>query len=451
MAARRSARVFKTSRVLEELDRDDTISDNDDDRSQGNKKISKRSDDVTSSSESSDNNEGAESEHEGAESDHEGLESETEEVGTDDDNDEDENNQTSKRIPSSLDRYKDVASSSNQEDDIVNRYFSEQAKSTDVNKIHKSLPKMDRKLMNQVLAKTPDPFKSSIKALYDMYKALHNYWLVQLSKGYNILLYGYGSKQKVIEDFCKANLSKECYLVVNGFFPGLVLKQILNELTSNLLEHSGSFKNNIQQCKFICSMLCEDEDAPDELFLIIHNIDGPSLRDERAQIALSLLATCPKVHIIATIDHLNSPLLWNEIILSRYNWAWHDATTFEQYTVETSYENSLLVQQSGVLAMSSLTHVLKSLPEKAQKIFVVLATHHLEHKEDSSYIGLPYAELYRICREKFLANSDITLRSQLTEFLDHKLIRSRKGPDGTETLSVLVKEETLQQFTKNQK
>ena len=101
--------------------------------------------------------------------------------------------------------------------------------------------------------------------------------------------------------------------------------------------------------------------------------------------------------------------------------------------------------------MSSLTHVLTSLPEKAQKIFEILATHHLEHKQDPSYVGLPYAELYRTCREKFLANSDITLRSQLTEFLDHKLIRCRKGRDGTETLSVLVKEDTLQQFIKNKK
>ena len=43
--------------------------------------------------------------------------------------------------------------------------------------------------------------------------------------------------------------------------------------------------------------------------------------------------------------------------VSSYNPVWWDATTLLPYTEETSYENSLLVQQSGALALSSLIHV----------------------------------------------------------------------------------------------
>lgn len=307
--------------------------------------------------------------------------------------------------------------------------------------------KMDRKQMMTALSKSPNPFQSSISTLLSMYKDLHNYWLNQISAGYNILLYGYGSKLNVMQEFCKAKLSNSWHLVVNGFFPGLSIKQILGEICSDVLDHRGSFRNHIHQCDFICRSLCEEEDAaPDELFLIIHNIDGVSLRDEKSQTALSFLAACPKIHIIASIDHLNAPLLWDEIIQSRYNWAWQDATTFEPYLNETSYENSMLMQQSGALAMSSLTHVLHSLPERAQKIFELMATYHLEHKQDSTYTGQSFTELYRKCRERFLSNSDSALRAQLIEFLDHKLIRSRKTTDGTETLIVLVDEHTLEQF-----
>ena len=39
--------------------------------------------------------------------------------------------------------------------------------------------------------------------------------------------------------------------------------------------------------------------------------------------------------------------VWDQIKLSRFNWLWNDCTTFESYVEETSYENSLLVQQSG--------------------------------------------------------------------------------------------------------
>lgn len=311
----------------------------------------------------------------------------------------------------------------------------------------KKLIKMDRKQMMTVLAKSPNPFHSSTSALHTMYKTLHNYWLNQISAGYNILLYGYGSKLKVMQDFCKENLSGSWHLVVNGFFPGLTIKQILDEMCSNVLDHKGSFKNHIHQCNFICTSFCNAEAAgPDEFFLIVHNIDGMSLREEKAQTALSLLAACPKIHVIASIDHLNAPLLWDKVALTRYNWAWQDATTFEPYSSETSYENSILLQQSGALAMSSLTHVLQSLPERAQKIFELMATYHLEHKQDAAYAGQSFTELYRKCRERFLSNSDSSLRAQLTEFLDHKLIKSRKTMDGTETLIVLVDENILEQF-----
>ena len=41
-------------------------------------------------------------------------------------------------------------------------------------------------------------------------------------------------------------------------------------------------------------------------------------------------------------------------------------------------------------------------------------------------VGLSFHALYRSCREQFLVNTDATLRAQLTEFRDHKLIRYKK-------------------------
>lgn len=43
-----------------------------------------------------------------------------------------------------------------------------------------------------------------------------------------------------------------------------------------------------------------------------------------------------------------------------------------------------------------------------------------------SSLGLSFQDFYQQCREAFLVNSDLTLRAQLTEFKDHKLIRTKK-------------------------
>lgn len=41
-------------------------------------------------------------------------------------------------------------------------------------------------------------------------------------------------------------------------------------------------------------------------------------------------------------------------------------------------------------------------------------------------LGLSFQDFYQQCREAFLVNSDLTLRAQLTEFRDHKLIRTKR-------------------------
>ena len=66
-----------------------------------------------------------------------------------------------------------------------------------------------------------------------------------------------------------------------------------------------------------------------------------------------------------------------------------------------------------------------------------------------NYQGLAFMELYRKCRSEFLVASDLALRAQLTEFRDHKLIRSKKGADGGEYLTIPLDKPTLSAFLEN--
>ena len=58
---------------------------------------------------------------------------------------------------------------------------------------------------------------------------------------------------------------------------------------------------------------------------------------------------------------------------------------------------------------------------------LLVPRHQLESaEEEDNYQGLAFMELYRKCRAEFLVASDLALRAQLTEFRDHKLVRSKK-------------------------
>ena len=50
----------------------------------------------------------------------------------------------------------------------------------------------------------------------------------------------------------------------------------------------------------------EEEDC--FVCVVIHNIDGPGLRDSETQQYLGRLAACTHVRIVASIDHVNAPL-----------------------------------------------------------------------------------------------------------------------------------------------
>ncbi|KAM7096079.1 origin recognition complex subunit 2 isoform 2-T8 [Ciconia maguari] len=311
---------------------------------------------------------------------------------------------------------------------LVEEYF-EAHSSSKVLTSDRTLQKLRKKRLNQqtlhdLLKKAPLAYAAEIKELNQQHESLFSKWMLQLHLGFNIVLYGLGSKHDLLEKFRTSVLQDSVHLVVNGYFPSITVRSILNSITEEVLDHIGTFRSPLDQLEFIIKRFKEDSSL--ELYVLIHNLDSQMLRGERSQQILAQLSSLPRIYLIASIDHINAPLMWDQAKLSLYNWLWYETTTFNPYVEETSYENSLLVQQSGSLALSSLTHVLRSLTLNARGIFRLLAQYQLENKDNPSYPGLSFQDFYQQCREAFLVNSDLTLRAQLTEFRDHKLIRTKR-------------------------
>jgi len=78
--------------------------------------------------------------------------------------------------------------------------------------------------------------------------------------------------------------------------------------------------------------------------------------------------------------------VWDHGTVARFNWLWHDATTFSPYTVETSFENNLLVR-SNTISVHGAFVVLKSLTRNGRKSFWILVRHQLAQQGAVGYKG----------------------------------------------------------------
>lgn len=60
---------------------------------------------------------------------------------------------------------------------------------------------------------------------------------------------------------------------------------------------------------------------------------------------------------------------------------------------------------------------------------------------------MPFKDLFRECRQAFLVSSDASLRTQLTEFVDHKVVTiKRNNIDGIEYLNIPLDNSLLSKF-----
>ena len=82
-------------------------------------------------------------------------------------------------------------------------------------------------------------------------------------------------------------------MVVNGFFPALNMKQILNTVSDVIREDEGgesgqeTYPNLSDHCDAILRTLARTKET---LYLVVHNMDGLALRADKAQAALAQLA-----------------------------------------------------------------------------------------------------------------------------------------------------------------
>lgn len=188
----------------------------------------------------------------------------------------------------------------------------------------------------------------------------------------------------------------------------------------DILDHKGTLGTVSDQLERIKALMLKD--GSPTISLVVHNIDGLALKNHQ-QIFCSLANICG-IQLVCSIDHLDASLNWDMSSMTRFNFAWHDTSTFNTYHVETSFENTL-IKSSQVRTTVGAMHVLKTLGKQSRQVFQVLLNNQIETKQ-----GLPYAKYFRTCNEHFLVSTELGFKTCLTEFKDHNLVISKKQDFG---------------------
>lgn len=180
-------------------------------------------------------------------------------------------------------------------------------------------PRLPQDQLQKLLktAKIPEEHKESLKRINDNNSSHFQKWLYLLQENFNILLYGLGSKRKLLQQFQDECLNNDPVIVVNGFFPTLNVKDVLE----GILEVMGP-KEGVANVFEACETIAEEfEGRPDvRLYLIVHNIEGEMLRNSKSQTVLAKLAAVENIHLIASIDHINAPLGEFFFVFLIFNW-----------------------------------------------------------------------------------------------------------------------------------
>lgn len=241
-----------------------------------------------------------------------------------------------------------------------------------------------------------DPHENDIRHLERLHRRGFDQWIFELEQGFNVCLYGYGSKRGLVNAFANHvynHYDHESHpqerepkiVIVNGYAHLLSLKDIFTTLATHISPQES--KLPAQPALLLDFLLDALDDSP-PIFLLINSLDARPLRKPLLQSSLSRLASHSNLHLLATTDTLNFGLMWDTLARSRFRFAFHDTTTFAPYSSEIDVVDTVnsLLGRSGrrVGGKDGVGYVLQSLPHKARELFRILIAEQLALADESA-------------------------------------------------------------------
>jgi origin recognition complex subunit 2 len=317
-----------------------------------------------------------------------------------------------------------------------------------------------------------DPHREEKDFLLNLHRRSFPQWNFEFSEQFNVCLYGYGSKRRLVLEFAdwlhnRYGPSPPTIVVVNGYKPNLSIRSIFATIVGAILGSDTPSKLGGQPTEVLefLQSIVRSRRSQSQVMVLIHSIDAPPLRRMAHQALLARLAATPSIHLLATADTPNFSLMWDLTLRDQFNFAFHDCTTFAAYEAEWTVvdEVNQLLGRRGhrVNGRDGVGFVLKSLPENARSLYRILLIELLSaagsDDEDAGEKSVrregggpgresvvEFRNLYQKASEEFIASSEMMFRTLLKEFHDHQMITSRMDASGAEILSVPLSREEME-------
>ncbi|KAG5755066.1 hypothetical protein H9Q69_000161 [Fusarium xylarioides] len=308
-----------------------------------------------------------------------------------------------------------------------------------------------------IMRETQDHHEADIEFLESLHAESFPQWEFEVSQGFSLCLYGYGSKRRLLHKLAGhlySSIRKEKgdkIVIINGYAHNTTMREVLSTIGAAV---DPSHRIPLTQpAVMVPAILSHLATTSSTLTLIVNSIDAAPLRKSGSQSALAQLAAHPQIRLVCSADTPDFALLWDIGVRSAFNMVFHDCTTFAPYGAELDVVDEVheLLGRNAhrVNGREGVAFVLRSLPENAKNLFRLLVGEVLiaiEEEGDSGDepIGVEYRMVYNKAVEEFICSSEMAFRTLLKEFHDHQIITSMKDALGTELLSLPFRKDELE-------
>ncbi|KAM6522214.1 Origin recognition complex subunit 2 [Fusarium falciforme] len=308
-----------------------------------------------------------------------------------------------------------------------------------------------------IIRENKDHHEADIEYLESLHAESFPQWSFELSQGFNLCLYGYGSKRRLLHKLAGHLHARNRWdkgdkiVIINGYAPTTTMREILSTI-GTAIDPSQRIPL-AQPSIMVQAVLSHLANSSMTLTLIVNSIDAAPLRKPASQAALAQLAAHPRIRLICSADTPDFALLWDIGVRSALNLVFHDCTTFAAYTAELDVVDEVheLLGRNAhrVNGREGVAFVLRSLPENAKNLFRLLVGEVLIAMEEEGDggdepTGVEYRMVYNKAVEEFICSSEMAFRTLLKEFHDHQIIKSITDALGTELLSLPFRKDELE-------
>ncbi|KGO69038.1 Origin recognition complex, subunit 2 [Penicillium italicum] len=321
------------------------------------------------------------------------------------------------------------------------------------------------------LGEYKDPCKEEKEYLQSLHHRSFPQWEFEFDEGFNICLFGYGSKRKLMDEFAEwiynhrlSATATPVIVMVNGYTPGISIRSIFATIVTAVMGDDAPSKLGAQPTEVLELLQSSLKSHEEPVTVLINSIDAPPLRRAANQALLARLAATPHIRLLVTADTPNFPVMWDISLRDQLNLVFHDCTTFLPFSAEADVveEVNTLLGRKGrrVGGKDGVGFVLKSLPENARNLYRLLLTELITllddgHQSDDEgagdgggkagdETGIEFRLLYQKATEEFVASSEMMFRTLLKEFHDHQMITSRMDASGMEILGVPLSRDEME-------